>query len=256
MLFSVEAGLPPGVGVSQSQLDDLARDISISVSVVDNLKNSVVSHSVKLELHNTGTALVPSAGWILFFHSTFLLLPSIFPKTTTTTVLEVENVRVSMYGGDLYALEPVGTFKVIEPGETRQIEFEAAFWSVSRTDFMPNWYFVSTIPTLEPRIAKSTESNLDFVKPFNNVRQWKRYRSDRYNPFIPQARMARLHVKDTGSIGKPIIPTPVFMRIKSGGRKVLVDPSWRVAIMTNDWKANELARRTACKYMYFVIFTA
>ena len=190
-------------------------------------------------MHNTGNDLVPRAGWKLFFHSIYLLLPKIFPKLLSS-VLEIEKVKVSMYGGDLYSLEPTGMFREINPNETRVIEIEAAVWSISGTDFMPNWYFVSTATGVNPRIASSTASlDLQFVEPFNDVRQWKRFTFDRYNPFTPQDRMNRLHVQDTGRIDKPIIPTPLQMNVNDVGSTVSIDSSWK--IYTGTGEVNKVA---------------
>lgn len=217
-----------GTGLLQNQLDSIARDVSITAEVLDNLKNSAVSHTIRITLHNTGSDLVPSSGWSLFFHSTYLLLPTIFPKTLSS-VLEIGKVRVSMHGGDLYSFEPVDMFKNIKPNETRVIEVEAAVWSISETDFMPNWYFVSKEAGVNPKIAGSTESlGLEFVKPFDDVRQWKRYTFDRYNPFTPQDRMNRLNVMDSGKIDKPIIPTPKQIDIDDVGPKIVVDNTWKI----------------------------
>ena len=219
-------------GVSQVQLNSLADGVHISAKVLDNLKNSAVSHTARIELHNVGGQVVPQAGWKLFFHSTYLLLPTIFPKTLSS-LLEVENVIVSMHGGDLYSMEPASNFKQISPGETRLIEIDTAVWSISETDFMPNWYFVSTRPGVEPKVASTTKAmSLDFVKPFDDVRQWKRYTFDRYNPFTPQDRMERLYVRDTTNIDKPVIPTPRSISVVNAGATITIDASWNIIKMT------------------------
>ena len=229
--------LPGGCGfnvLTQIQLDNIARDCEIRAEVVDNLKDSTKSHAIRIHLHNTGNELVPQTGWKLFFHSLYLLLPKIFPKATSS-VLEIEKVKVTMYGGDLYSLEPTTMFREIKHNETRVIEIDAALWSVSETDFMPNWYFVSTTPGVIPRIAISTASfDLQYVEPFDDVRQWKRYTYDRYDPFTPQDRMNRLQVHDTGRIDKAVIPTPLQMAITDVGPTISINSSWTIYKDTGD----------------------
>ena len=228
---SVFAGDQSSVGISQQDLDNIARDVYITTEVIDNLKNSnrtYFSHGVRIYLHNRGDILVPSSGWLLFFHNLFLLFPAVFPKAKST-ILDVEKLRITMYGGTLYSMEPVAGFRAIEPDEIRVIELDSSYWSVAETDFMPYWYFVSTREGLKPRIVRSTEDmSLRFVKPFNDVRQWKRYRHDKYNPFTPQERMRRLQVNDTGRIEKPVIPTPLYMNIRRKGKTVTVGPAWKI----------------------------
>ena len=207
-------------------------------------------HSVRIELHNAGTTPVPSTGWKLFFYSTYLLFPSIFPKSKTT-ILDVEKLKLTMCGGNLFALEPANMFREIGTSETRVIELEASYWSVSETMFMPNWYFVSTNPDVEPRIAKSTESmDLEFVKPFDDVRQWKRYTHDRYNPFTSQERMNRLNVKDTGKVDKPIIPTPLQVTVNEESSTVEIDSSWKIFKVSVE--VDKVANYVASKYVFFI----
>lgn len=209
----------------------MARDIAITAEVIDNLRQSSrtnFAHGVRIEFHKRGKDSVPSSGWKLFFHNLFLLFPSIFPRNNST-VLDIEKLRITMHGGTLYSLEPVESFKEIQPDETRVFELDSSFWSVARTDFMPYWYFVSTKEGTTPRIAEYTEDmSLRFVKPFKDVRQWKRHIYDRYNPFTPQERMRRLQVNDTGRTEIPIIPTPLYINIKPSGSTIIVGPTWKI----------------------------
>ena len=179
--------------MSQSEIDRLASDISVTAEVVTNLKNSGKEHTTRITLKNTGTSPIQN-GWRLYFHSFYLLYPTVFPKDKSID-LPIEKIKVIMVQGDLYALEPLPGFKAINSGESREIEMIVQYWSVSRTDFMPRWYLTSSDGTGEPRILTSTNT-LSYVKPFADPRQWKRYDFDKYNPFTAQDRKARLGVID------------------------------------------------------------
>ena len=246
--------LSPPVGIAQQDLDIIARDVEITTEVIDNFKDSNSTHyvhGVRVKLHNRANILVPSSGWRLFFHNIYLLFPSIFPKAKST-VLDVEKIRITMHGGTLYSMEPVSGFRAIEPDETRVFELVSQFWSVAETDFMPYWYFVSTREDLTPRIVRSTEDmSLRFVEPFKDVRQWKRYVHDRYNPFTPQERMRRLQVNNTGRIEKPVIPTPLYINIKPNERTISVGPTWKIY---HDAFSKNAADYLAGKYVTYITF--
>ena len=62
---------------------------------------------------------------------------------------------------------------------------QVRYWSVARTDSMPNWYL--TFPNLQPSVVTETSvESLHFVADRTRVEQVKRYDFDRYMPFTPQ----------------------------------------------------------------------
>ena len=61
-------------------------------------------------------------------------------------------------------------------------------WSVSRTDFMPNWFVVSTSNSLRPVPIVSTSDIKDFVGNFTEEGQYKRYDYDKWSPYLPEKR--------------------------------------------------------------------
>ena len=70
------------------------------------------------------------------------------------------------------------------------IDLVIQFWTVSKSDVMPNWYVAAE--GLEPRLVKSTaDGNEDFIGDFSNQNQYKRYDFDEYNPFTPKERFDR-----------------------------------------------------------------
>ena len=188
--------------LQQGDLDRIAADLKVKARVLDNTIKSAISHDVRITLENTGDSDLPSSGWILYFHSFFLLFPTIFPRPNFTD-LELEKVRVSMIQGDLYSIHPISGFKAIKPNTSREIDITVAVWSISRTDFMPRWYLTGHNVNLEPRIVQSTASmDVTYVEPFDDVRQWKRYNFDRYNPYTAQQRLRRIQVEDAGKVSQ------------------------------------------------------
>lgn len=186
--------------LTQAQLDSLANTMTIRAKMMYNLRENEKAHTVRIYVHNEGNTDIPASGWRLYFHSMYILYPDIFPKNKSV-VLELERVRVGMVQGDLYYLDPTSGFKEIQPNETRTYDITAAVWSVARTDFMPNWYITSENDVIEARVVNSTNTlDLLYVDPFDDVRQWKRFAADRYNPFTAQKRMRRLSVADKGKV--------------------------------------------------------
>ncbi|CAH1791533.1 unnamed protein product, partial [Owenia fusiformis] len=96
----------------------------------------------------------------------------------------------------------------------------------SRSDVMPNWYVAAD--GLEPRTIQSTASeDIDFVSAFDSTEKWKRYESDKYDPYTPEKRFTINAVQDDlGAAQHLVLPTPV---------KVEVDDTSTVSISTGDW---------------------
>ncbi|XP_045212514.2 uncharacterized protein LOC123563659 [Mercenaria mercenaria] len=214
--------------LTQEQLDTLANTMNITVKMLNNLRDNEIPHTLRIYVKNVGNEYIPASGWRLYFHSMYLLYPDIFPKNKSVQ-LEIENVNIGMIQGDLYYLEPCRGFVKILPNEEREYDITAAWWSISRTDFMPNWYIVSKDSSIKPRIVSSTKDlELKFVEPFHDVRQWKRFAADRYNPFSAQERLKRILVKDKKRVEKLVIPTPLNIEIKDKGTIDNVNNSWTI----------------------------
>ena len=188
--------------LNKAELDSLAQHLNIRVKVLDNLRHEAVSHIVHTTLTNTGNHSIPSSGWTLYFHSMLLAFPDDIQSEHNKSIdLEVEKVRFGVVQGDLYYMTPIGGFVPIPPGGERVYNVPVALWAVSRTDFMPLWYVTSDDVNVEPRICSHTASfDLDFVDDFDDVRQWKRWRKDGYNPYTPEDRAEKLMFVDRGEV--------------------------------------------------------
>lgn len=200
LLLISGAFLAYAVPLTQEELDNVANTMDIRAKLLYNLRDNEKFHTFRIHVKNIGDRNIASTGWRLYFHSMYLLYPDTFPKNKSLE-LEIEHIRVGMIQGDLYYLEPSTGFVEIKPGEEREYDIQAAWWSVARTDFMPHWYLTSENPSIEPRVVNTTNAlDLEYVEPFDDVRQWKRFAADKYNPFTPQDRARRYKAKNTGKV--------------------------------------------------------
>ncbi|KAH3695195.1 hypothetical protein DPMN_082651 [Dreissena polymorpha] len=107
-----------------------------------------------------------------------------------------------MVQGDLYSLAPMAEFQPITPGKSVEFNISASLWSVARTDFMPRWYVTSDDVKIKPRVVNCTASeDLDFVQPFEDLLQRKRWKGDQYEPFTPEMRMEKLGFSPENVVG-------------------------------------------------------
>lgn len=230
-------------GLNHTQLKFLAETINVRVKVLDNLRDNERTHVVRITLHNNGSRPIPTSGWRLYFHNFYLLYPDT-ARVKKSVTLDLEKITVGKIQGDLYYLEPANGFVEIRSGDSRYFDIVSQYWSISRTDFNPNWYLASTDDTVEPLVVNSTRSlDLDHVEPFNDVKQWKRFAADQYNPYTAQERLTRYNVTDSGKADKIILPTPKSINITGGS--VNVDNSWFITYTAN--KFNETAHYLAEK---------
>lgn len=100
---------------------------------------------------------------------------------------EGHGLKVTHINGCLFKFSPTNDFQNLNPGNSIRIMFNASFWCVAKTDVMPNWYMATD--SLQARTVTSTAGEgLEFVGPFDSKNKWKRYPSDRYNPYTAKQR--------------------------------------------------------------------
>ncbi|XP_052788332.1 uncharacterized protein LOC128223112 [Mya arenaria] len=237
VIFTIQTSAVP---LTQNELQELANSLEIRVKVVDNLRYEAKNHTVQTFIKNSGHLPIPDSGWTLYFHSMLPAFPDILLQEGNKSVdLNVEKVRIGLVQGDLFYMKPIDGFVPIQPEEERKYNVIVNLWAVSRTDFMPLWYVVSEDESVDPCIVHSTSSfDIDYVEPFEDVRQWKRWRADRYNPYTPEDRLARLKFTDTGKT-KLIIPTPRNIRINETVKLSSVNNSW--GLLVDEIHFNETA---------------
>lgn len=137
-------------------------------------------------------------------------------------IILVDGLHLLHINGCLFRLQPMPDFTPLRKGQAVTIPFRAQYYSVARSDILPNWYMAA--PGLEPKVIACTAGeSLNFVAPFDTANKWKRFdyklsstkkcRYDFYDPFTPEVRFERNDVKDGGKVEKLVVPTPVSMTV-------------------------------------------
>ena len=142
--------------ITQEMLNNLGADLQVIYQVRDNLDNSACFEDVtqgncyRAELQLTFAQTMPAHGWEIYFSQ-------ISPIQWEGS----EDFDIQHINGDLHRLTPS---KKIVPGKEYVVPLRASFWSVSKSDVMPN-YFVAA-DGLKPVVIRSTVEKRD---PFSGL---------------------------------------------------------------------------------------
>ncbi|TVQ68001.1 MAG: beta-N-acetylhexosaminidase, partial [Balneolaceae bacterium] len=174
--------------------------IEISWEVLTNV-DSGSEFTAELTFHNGGDSVFPGSGWVLYFNSIRMLNHDSF-------LPYFNSVHIN---GDFFSLTPTDSFGDLEPGESRTVEYNAAFFSIKASDAPSGFYFVMGDGTIE-----AVEETI--VIPFTREEQTMRSGSDR----LPVADTGflfgenqKLTLLDRSALS-PITPTPVHMEFLPG----------------------------------------
>lgn len=205
--------------MNQKDLDEVADKLDVKYTVLDNLKDGKLTYAAKIVLtNNSSVTLDYEKRWAIYFCHIRMIEPSILPDEGEALIVDA-GVKFRHINGCLFTLEPIKSFKPLGQNESLDIMFKAQYYSIARSDLMPNWYI--TCNGLRPKIIQSTRHE-NYVLPFDNPDKWKRFsykldsgnlREDKYNPWTPQDRFTRNKVEDLKKEGKEVIPTPLEMKI-------------------------------------------
>lgn len=226
-------GLTDGQIAKQIDLDDIANNLLVRVKVEDNLQFDGRKHLFRVTLENNGSRSLSGTNWKIYLYSFFVLEADhilvdkgnyILPEGY---ILEDYNLKVNQVKGCLHSLTPVDGFQEIKQKESREIHFFASLWAVSKTDIPPNWYIVAD--GLSPRVIGSTSG--DFVDDFTEPYEWKRGKSDLYNPYTPLERFNRYEATKEHPQMKITIPTP--KKVVDYDRYEILDMSGDVYILSS-----------------------
>ncbi|XP_012942012.1 uncharacterized protein LOC101851597 [Aplysia californica] len=218
---------------TQENADEMAHSLAVSWDVITNTQE-VMTYQVEVTLKNWGKTLTLSSGpWQIFFDSIFMIEPDLLGiRGNKGAELPGQDVRVTHVQGSLFYFEPTQNFAALPPGGMRKIKFKVRYWSVARTDSMPNWYLVVTSPQLQPVLITSTSGErLEFVSGRTSPQQWKRFNYDRYNPWSTQERYDRFFIPSyVGNSDLRVIPKPLKLTVPSGSNPSSVgfDANWNI----------------------------
>lgn len=196
----------------QTDLNYIGEHLDIRLAVVDNLKHNGLNHKLTLVLTNTGNTTIKHGDWSIYFYSFFMIESEHLPKAKEY-VLPHYNLKLMHVKGNLFSITPTIGFPDLTYNQSHYSEFYAQFWSVTKTDWMSNWYIAA--PSLKAVNIASTAFGKKFTDNFSSVRQWKRTRTDHYNPFTAQARYRRYTIQDFEKAIKLVIPTPKLVKRNS-----------------------------------------
>lgn len=194
----------------------IANNMEVNIQVLNNMEPD---GTLKLTLTNVGYKHIQRGRWRIYFNCFGSF------KTQMSGGLGVFAVN-----GGLFYLSPVGNlFRGISPGSSA-ILFLEGYKSISRTDFLPNWYVWSEKHGVLPAIIECTkDETLSFVGVYNDSSKWKRNSQDQYNPYTPRQRF-KMHLVPKETYFPEhlnIVPTPVSVKILNSTR-ILIDSSWLV----------------------------
>ncbi|KAK3580160.1 hypothetical protein CHS0354_030275 [Potamilus streckersoni] len=208
--------------MDQSTLDTFGETLGVKYQVIDNLKGGRKVFDASITLTNNAPIPIQhTPHWAIYFCHVRMIEPGRLPNPFGCT-LDKYGVKFSHINGCLFKLEPTKDFKTLKQGDSIDICHQAQYYSVAKTDAMPNWYM--TAPGLKPVLIKCTvDEEMKFVQPFDLPCKWKRFdyvmdnesnRYDQYDPFTVEKRLQNNVAADLGdALGKPIIPTPLQIHL-------------------------------------------
>ncbi|XP_021376103.1 uncharacterized protein LOC110464940 [Mizuhopecten yessoensis] len=210
--------------MDQSTLDYIANTLDIKYKVTDNVE-ARKTYIAKMILTNTGDVPLTGKGkWAIYFCHIRMLEPQTLPDADQICMKNY-GVKFCHVNGCLFTLEPLKSFKTLNKDESLEITFTAEYYSVARSDLMPNWYI--TCKDLIPTIIQSTQGEeLGYILPFDTPESWKRHRWDEYDPFTPEVRYEKNNVEDLGKAGCLVTPTPYRLTLISDGTLDLSKQPW------------------------------
>lgn len=209
---------------SQSEVNNFAKETSLTFAVVDNFHNKSAGFLGEITLDNQSNVALPAgeSDWQLYIHSVRKF------STEYVAGLNIEHVN-----GDLHRIVPTKDFKGLAAGKSLKLPFDAQVWVVAYTDFMPRAFFVSG--DNKPAIFANTDSEdmTQFVAPFERENQLRRYNDPKDLTVLvtPQVRFEKNN-KNKISVSKSdalkrIIPKPQKIDFNRG--TTTLDNSWQIS---------------------------
>lgn len=230
--------------MEQEVLDDIGDTLGISYKVIDNLSEGKKTYHAQITLTNNSKYDLEYSDWAIYFCHIRMIEPSYLPHSTNYEI-PGSGMRFTHVNGCLFKLAPMKKFKTMKKGDSITLKFKAQYFSVAKSDLMPNWYLL--YPKLRPVLIKSTVGeDMSFVEPFDTEEAWKRFdyilndgstRYDHYNPYNLQERFDRHKCTENGPLGPAIVPTPLKMQVDGDKKVKIVEGEW--CIIAEDQLKNE-----------------
>ncbi|WP_432722355.1 carbohydate-binding domain-containing protein [Jeongeupia wiesaeckerbachi] len=196
---------------AQQQVDSIASQLGIKYQMKGNLPAKECSplgadwaSCYKIDVTFDAASDIKGTDWAIYFSS-------------IRRIIRVDNdqFKITHLTGDLYRLEPTGSFKGFIKGQPLTLGMVGEYWQVSMYDAMPRWYVTSGDATPKVIASTDTEDLTRFVAPLtvadakrsagdNNVVMTAATRYDAYTatPLLP--------AKD---VAARIIPAPAAQQL-------------------------------------------
>lgn len=239
--------------MDQKTLDEFGRTLGISYKVLDNLTDGKKTYRAQILLTNNSDLPLKYGDWAIYFCHIRMIEPGHLPQSMTYEIHDT-GMRFTHVNGCLFNLSPTKNFRKMKKGDKLKIGFKAQYFSVARSDLMPNWYLL--FPKLRPVMIQSTVGEeMSFVEPFDKPDSWKRFdyelndgtsRYDCYNPYSLQERFDRQQCNNVGPIETSVIPTPLKMAVNEKNEITLSHDEWCIHA---EEILNEEAKYLSGKYM-------
>ncbi|KAL4225883.1 hypothetical protein ACF0H5_013871 [Mactra antiquata] len=221
--------------MEQDELDNLGENLGVCYKVLDNLTDGKKTYRAQIVLTNNSNIDLKNEDWAIYFCHIRMLEPSHLPHSISYEIHDT-GMKFTHVNGCLFKLSPTKRFKPLKKGDSLTLKFRAQYYSIARSDLMPNWYFL--YPKLRPVLIQSTVGEeMSFVEPFDEPSSWKRFdyeladgssRFDHYNPYNLQERFDRQHCTEPESIQYSVIPTPYRMKVDSTTILTINSEDWSI----------------------------
>ncbi|BDU39719.1 beta-N-acetylhexosaminidase [Vibrio nigripulchritudo] len=210
---------------TQQDLKATADSLNVSTSLVVNQPTDSkaecpwgLCYRAEITITNTSDKAV-NKDWDLYFPSIHRVLDT---RGDLFTITHID--------GDLHRVSPTAKFNGLQPGESVTVEYDAEYWQIVNSDFMPNYYI--SADGLKGELIKNTavkeadtgfEDLSGFLTPISNdpadTDQWRRTADDKTNVATAGSRFEKnSDVADLGqaAVSAQIVPTPVELTIQTG----------------------------------------
>ena len=210
-------------GIEQSAINYMVSNLRVRYDVIDNLQTSLKDERktfrAQITLTNEGAVDIATGDWALYLCSIRMIEQENTAHNPNGYDLPGgQGIRLTHINGCLFKFAPNKDFQAMKHNDSLVLAFNTSFWSVSKTDVMPNWYIAAD--GLQARtITSSAGEKLSFVGPFETLKKWKRFPSDLYDPYTPEKRLELGFVKDLKRAPNIVIPTPVEVKQDNSKRK-------------------------------------
>ncbi|XP_064604259.1 chitobiase-like isoform X2 [Liolophura sinensis] len=238
--------------MDQKTLNDIAENLGVLYEVLDNISDGRKTFRACLTLTNNSNKPLKAGRWGIYFCHVRMIEPDVLPDEKYVLIPEAQ-VKISHINGCLFVLEPARYFKTLEQGCSLKISFKGQYYSVAKTDVMPNWYFAAE--GCYPALIQSTvDETLGFVADFDTPLKWKRFdysvgygrRIDAYNPYTAGERYEKNARADGRVIAQMVIPTPLHLSKREGKFVTVTTDKWVISCTSHSLvnEAKYLAEKT------------